>query len=209
MPRSNQTLPSPPSLVPSINETAEIMKSLQREVADLKHELKIFKHTTINLLQQVNTSVLRLSLVPVPESRTRGATEDLAREEEVVANVGGSGGGGAPVLVEPVQTGVPSVFSTLSKCPKTLYVLWREWEFGIGGRKPAKSFNRTERGRVKHKYSLRKVFWDMVCKLVRDGYSSNTAIEKIYSVYSPRLSVTGILRMMRKDKRTGGHPLLT
>ena len=99
---------------------------------------------------------------------------------------------------------------TLSSCPpKTLlHVLWHKWEFGIGGRRPAKSFSKKDRGGVRYKFSLRKVFWDMVCKMIRVGYTSNTAIDKIYSVYTTRLSVTNLLRQMRKDNRTGGHPLL-
>jgi hypothetical protein len=48
----------------------------------------------------------------------------------------------------------------------------------------------------------------MVCKMLRVGYTSNTAIDKMYSVYSTRLSVTNILRQMRKDNNTGGNPLL-
>ena len=39
---------------------------------------------------------------------------------------------------------------TLSKLPKPLYVLWNEWEFGVGGNKPAILFSATERGRLKH-----------------------------------------------------------
>ena len=102
---------------------------------------------------------------------------------------------------------VPYV-STLSKCPKTLYVLWNEYEFGVGGRKAAKLFSAAERGRVKCNYSLRKHFWDLMTMMIRRGYSHNTAIDKIYSVYTTRISVTKILREIRSDKRRGGHPEL-
>ena len=44
--------------------------------------------------------------------------------------------------------------SSLCKNPKKLNVLWDEWEFGVGGRKPAKSFNSIERGASKSVYSF-------------------------------------------------------
>ena len=126
--------------------------------------------------------------------------------EETTINI--DGGGDAPDLIlTPTRAAVPYEM-TLSSHPKTLHMLWHEWEFGIGGRRPAKGFNQHDRGCVRFKFSLRKVFWDMVCKMIRVGYTSNTAIDKIYSVYTTRLSVTNLLRQMRKDNRTGGHPLL-
>jgi hypothetical protein len=43
----------------------------------------------------------------------------------------------------------PVYNSSLSKIPKTLFVLWQEWEVGITGRKPARMiFTRAERGRT-------------------------------------------------------------
>ena len=87
-------------------------------------------------------------------------------------------------------------------------MLWTEYEFGIGGRKAAKLFSASERGKVRFNYSLRKAFWDIVLIMARRGYTHNTAIDKIYSVYSSRLSVTQILREIRKDKKRGGHPEL-
>ena len=38
---------------------------------------------------------------------------------------------------------------TLSKCPKDLNILWKEFLCGIGGREPAKSFTHVQRGKVK------------------------------------------------------------
>jgi hypothetical protein len=84
--------------------------------------------------------------------------------------------------------------------------LWHEYEFGLGGRKAAKLFSSAERGHVKHKYTMRKIFWDKVTLMIRSGYSAQTAIDKIYEVYSTRHSVTKILRLMKSDKRRGGHP---
>ncbi len=46
---------------------------------------------------------------------------------------------------------------TLSPNPKSLFDLWDEYLNGIGERKPARLFSKSERGRVKYKYSWRKV----------------------------------------------------
>ena len=46
----------------------------------------------------------------------------------------------------------------LIKYPKTLEVLWTEFEFGLNGNKPAKAFTAHKRGKVKYSYSLRKPF---------------------------------------------------
>ena len=50
----------------------------------------------------------------------------------------------------------------LSKCPKNLHLLWREYEFGLDGQKAAKNFTPEERGKNKFSYSRRKVFWDAI-----------------------------------------------
>ena len=52
-----------------------------------------------------------------------------------------------------------------------------------------------------------KFFWDKVSELLRAGYDSHTAIDKIYEVYNNQ-SVTQIINHMRRDKVNGGHPLL-
>ena len=57
-------------------------------------------------------------------------------------------------------------------------------------------------------YNVRKVFWDCISNLIRRGYTSNTAIDKVYSVYGRSNSTSSILKLMRKDKSSGGNPLL-
>ena len=39
---------------------------------------------------------------------------------------------------------------------RTLYDLWNEYVIGIGGRKPAREFTATDRGKLKYKYYRRK-----------------------------------------------------
>ena len=98
----------------------------------------------------------------------------------------------------------------LMNCPRTLQILWVEYEFGVGGKKPAKLFTARERGKVKFLYSLWKPFWTLVERMIRFGYSHTNAIEKIESVYCSgrSKSVTQILREIRRDKQRGGNPAL-
>ena len=65
-----------------------------------------------------------------------------------------------------------------SKRPKELYVLWAEWEHGIGGVRPAKTFTRRERGANRFGFSQRLVFWRVMQSLVLCSHTSDAAIEK-------------------------------
>jgi hypothetical protein len=86
---------------------------------------------------------------------------------------------------------------------KNLYLLWQEYEFGLDGRKAAKLFTLNERGKVKHSYYRRKVFWDQISFMVRLGYTAQIAIDKVYQNYGPSNSVTWILKKMVQDRRAG------
>jgi len=96
----------------------------------------------------------------------------------------------------------------LSKRPKDLHSLWVEYTHGIGGLKAAREFNNLERGRVKQKYYRRKVFWDVICKHVNGGWTATAAVDLVYQVYGPSLSVTKILDLMLNDRNSnnGGRP---
>lgn len=99
--------------------------------------------------------------------------------------------------------------ATLSPNPKNLFILWQEYEIGLGGRKAAKLFTREERGRVKHKYSRRKVVWDCISNLVRAGLTAHLAIDRIHQVYGEATQVTVIINSMKRDRIAGViHPLL-
>jgi hypothetical protein len=96
--------------------------------------------------------------------------------------------------------------ATLSRTPRTLYLLWNEYEQGVGGRKAARLFPREERGRAKHKYHRRKVVWDYIAALVRADFSSQVAIDR---VYGENTTVTTIINRMKQDGRAGiVHPSL-
>ena len=98
--------------------------------------------------------------------------------------------------------------ATLTTKPKTLYDLWDEYVFGVGGRKPAKDFSAAERGKVKFKYSRRKVVWSLILKLVDSGMSAQVSIDRIYAAYVQQKTVTQIIDLIRKDKKEGYTPPL-
>jgi hypothetical protein len=83
--------------------------------------------------------------------------------------------------------------------------MWQENEFGRGGAKSVNVFTAAERGANKAAYSRRKILWDVVEAMARRGHTSDTAIDKIYSVYERSCSVTDVLAGMRVDRQTGGH----
>jgi hypothetical protein len=94
--------------------------------------------------------------------------------------------------------GVQPGSATLLPKPKELMELWTEYKFGIGGRKPAEQFTRAERNLPpnKQKYYRRKVVWECIDRLVRQGYTAQAACHKIREVYGFRSSVTTILNKM-------------
>ena len=107
--------------------------------------------------------------------------------------------GAANVQQEPQQAGA----ATLSPMPRTLHELWNEWEYGIGGRKPAKNFTRQERGNraggIKQKYYRRNKFWKWMCYKIRSGRSVDACIHLVRQTYGHRKSVTKILEDFIKD----------
>ena len=93
--------------------------------------------------------------------------------------------------------------ATLMPTPRSLHDLWQEYMHGVGGRKAARHFSYTERGRVRHRYHRRRVVWDLIAGLVRQGHTSETAIDTIYAVYGGQTSVTNIINGLKRDKKSG------
>ena len=86
----------------------------------------------------------------------------------------GAGGGGGGTATLALQSAVydteqvvciqkERISAKLSNHPRCLHLLWNEYEFGIGVNKAAKLFTPEEPGKMKHRYCLRKIFWDTVC----------------------------------------------
>ena len=82
-----------------------------------------------------------------------------------------------PVPVVPV--------AKLSKCPRSLFDLWKEYAFGFHGCKAAKDWNASERGADRFKYYKRNVFWVQVSEMVRAGHSADRAIDLILELMGP------------------------
>ena len=196
----NHTSPKLPFC--KLRQLSQCNNLLRNQVEGLKNEIQLLKTGTKSQLRIVNSSIQRL--VPVATFRHGGRASGGSG-----AVSGGSGSGSASAsnganTEDPAtasqEVAVPFVTS-LSKSPRTLHVLWEEWEFGVGGRHPAKGFNSPDRGRVKSVYSFRKVFWDICGNLIKRGYSHSTAIDLIYQVYGTGTSVTKILKQMHCDKK--------
>ena len=104
--------------------------------------------------------------------------------------------------------------ATLSRSPRTLAELWEEYQFGIGGRKPAKNWLPAESGNTRHgikqKYYRRKMVWLTIEKLMERGDTRDAAINKIRSAYGWRASVTKIIDSIIANHQNGGtgHPNL-
>ena len=150
-------------------------------------------------LEILNRNIKRIALQPVlrprvllPSSRVPQGTMSEAED-------------GAEETAEQAIDRMPA---KLYKSPKSLHDLWHEFQFGLNGSKPAREFTLQERGKNKSLYCRRKVFWDTISSLVRAGFTSEVAIDKVYQVYGRGTSVTTILIMMVRDRKTGGNPNL-
>ena len=171
-------------------------QALLVQVSFLQWELQQFKEAVANsnwqLQTNIDTKMLHLNwnvcwLAVIPAQQANNALNPLA-------NTGGAD-----------TTFVASLMSN----PKDLYILWQEYKFGVGGRKPAQKFTASERGKVKHKYHCRKVFWDLISEMVRSGKLAEVAINQVYSVYGYSDGITKILNLMHNNqKQNYCHPQL-
>ena len=116
---------------------------------------------------------------------------------------------GPALLVRP---GIPPPTKPplLSRNPRTLSLLWDEWQVGLNGHKPASQFTDSERGgENKNRYTFRKPFWRCMCRLIRNGLDKATAIQRIEQTYGV-MSLTNTLRAMRQHEgpnKDGHHAL--
>lgn len=156
------------------------VSSMQRTMVDIQNSVASHYAEYNKRLDRVGENVRRIAVVPGARIRSTigGASEMYARAS-----------------------------ANLMKCPKDLYILWAEYEAGIGDNKPARQFTTSERGKVKFKYSRRKIAWDLIDKMVSAGSTSDEAIERIYSVYGQQ-PVNKIIEELRQARKTGGHPML-
>ena len=157
----------------------------------------------------MHCSLQRIAQGPVFSMRLRRRNNNNAQQVEETEEAEGENR--SPRRSPRQLGGDPTVNerAVLSKRPRTLFVLWQEYEFGLSGNKAAKLFTPRERGRNKFSFCLRKPFWDLVISMIQHGYNNDSAIDKVYSVYVYTLTVTKMLRLVRLDRRTGGHHQLS
>ena len=177
-----------------------LLIELRRDNAELRVEMTRINSVHTNQLRTLNRNVLQLL------NTSRYVRNDQNRNNQNVLQLGDAAGANGNAAAEQEQQ--EHRIATLSKCPKTLHALWSEYEFGVGGKKPAKDFSPQERGRFKNIYSRRKLLWDKVAEMVRSGYDCYGACNKIYQVYGADRTVTQIIKLLRRDKPNGGHPSL-
>eukprot|EP00536_Pseudo-nitzschia_multiseries_P000043 jgi/Psemu1/62444/estExt_Genemark1.C_20149 len=99
--------------------------------------------------------------------------------------IGGGGTRGRGPAIMDAAPGLPEGQqpANLYSTPRTIQVLWDEYQNGIGGKKPAPKFTAAERGACKFRYSNMKVVWGCMERLLNQGNDVNTAINKIKHAY--------------------------
>ena len=167
---------------------------LEIHAEDLNQLFEV-RHTICKQFEVINKNLKRIALQPA--LRPRGMAPRMQRKSLNASDDGDETE--AEMVIERMPT-------RLSRCPKTLFDLWHEYQFGLSGYKPAKELNVIERGKTKIMYCCMKVFWNVVVKLVNTGHTSKVAIDKVYACYRRNTSGTKILLKIIQDRKTGGHP---
>ena len=180
---------------------------MQRQIEEVKGEVlqQLFELRTLNQKHYriLTSSIKRIAIEPVVRPRallpgaeaqrgTHGQNTNIEDEDDDEL-----------LALDTIR------LARLYKHPKTLFDLWKEYQFGLNGEKPAKEFTLEERGKNKSMYCRRKVFWDVIRSMVRAGHTSHAAIDKVYLVYGRGTSVMKILLKMIRDRKEGGHSSLT
>ena len=185
---------------------------IRKQNEELTSEIQCMRTTFSKKLTYLRSTIHRMTMVParVPRVNTsyNFTSTDATNNSSLPSHslVPGSTGDddnetGALVLEAHLKP------ATLSKNPRSLHTLWHEYEFGIAGKKPAKFFNSRDRGANRHTYSKRKIFWDLIVKMVNRGRSANDAIDVIYSHYGFKESVSSIIKQLQKERKEGtGYP---
>lgn len=179
--------------------------ALRSEVRELKTELQHFQDKTARNFTLLRNSIRQISAPPPAAGlpTIRANTDSNAVATPPRPSRTNNNAAAAAAAAAENQTG-PAI---LSRLPRDLHALWREYDFGIEGNKAAKWFSATERGKVKYIYTRRKIVWDQVTSLMRAGYTAQTAVNRIYEVHGRHKSVTWIINQMRKNRQSGENPI--
>ena len=96
------------------------------------------------ILRKIDRLQRRMAAIPARAVR-RGQEKISTIEQDDENNADGES--------QTAQTHVTVHRDLLSKSPQDLFVLWDEYQFGLGGRKPARLFTIAEKGKVSSIYS--------------------------------------------------------
>jgi len=150
---------------------------LQQCVEDMKNEMISILAEHRQYMVTINSNVRRVAIQPVVRCSVPSSSS--------------------------ARVGTTTKAAQLSRSPKSLYLLWDEYEIGLEGNKAAKDFTRHEKGAVKHSYCRRNAFWEVVERLMRRGHTSRVAIDMIRTAYGLSKSVTKVIDLMRDDRARG------
>ena len=165
---------------------------LRKQNEVLTEELSIMKTHLSKKLKYMADTLNRIAAIPAQITRCVNLTSTNLPSSSSSTNENSTG-----------DTDVQRSNRRAKLCrnPKSLYVLWNEYEFGVAGGRPAKSFSRNERGVDRFTFYRRNVFWGLVVEMIRRGRSANESIDKIYQVYGYKTSVTNIIKKLQEEKK--------
>lgn len=167
--------------------------SMRQENLELKHAINAMKVNMERNFQMVNGNIRQLAMRPARNlARATGIVGQQHEPATRPQQFGGAAGGDHAMML-----------ATLMPTPRSLHDLWQEFQHGVGGRKAARLFSHSERGRSKHRYHRRKIVWDLVAGLVRQGHTADAGIDRIYAVYGGQTSVTNIINGLKRDRKNG------
>ena len=202
---------------PVVFSDMEIRRDLILQLHAMKRELREFRQDSRLLMNQMKDMMAGMEgrliqrLTIMNDSARRAACQNNQAKAKQGADAqpdaSNPAAGNAPSeTLEPLELAPP--LASLTEKPRNLEVLWEEYQVGIDGRKPAKTFTAAERLRTKDTYRRRRIVWEAIAALIRAGHTSQSAIRLIYQVYGLHTSVSTIIARMRRDNKNGGHPKL-
>ena len=171
--------------------------SMRQEILEVKNAIHMLNASTERNFQMIHRNMRRIAMQPVGMAQHVAAaaavgTVGLQQQQQKVPAAAAAAAGDPNMMP-----------ATLMPTPRSLHDLWEEYQHGVGGRKAAKLFSSSERGRVKHKYHRRNVIWNLVAGLVKQGHTAEAAIDRIYAVYGEQTSVTSIVNGLTRDRKKG------
>ena len=170
---------------------------LRKQNEVLSEELSVMKTHLSKKLKYMADTMNRIAAIPAQITRVRNLTTTTTNNSSSSSNI------------DNTTTGADAEGRAgLCRNPKSLYVLWNEYEFGLSGRRAAKTFSRNERGVDRYTFYRRNIFWGLIVEMIKRGRSANEAIDKVYQVYGYKTSVTNIIKKLQEEKKNNFNRFL-